>query len=177
MNKLKAILKETAISCDVDAVIKVTGKKLSWSWIVHPQKCKVHCCVCILYDVWCVLYNTCWAFLSFLSCLYRKLMILSLNTKKKEYSQLTKKTYSMLESWKFIWEGVASMLGRWYARLRPILYKEILFFMNQILPSILISIKSPHDFPNINQDTFVWFFGQVCLKDRQEELFEKLKSF
>ena len=115
--------------------------------------------------------------LSFLSCLNREFMILSLNAKKTEDSQVTLKTSSIRKKWKSIWKSVAGMLGRLSARLCPIWYKEILFYINQILPSILVSIKSLGNMPSIIQDTCAWFFGQVCLKNRHVELFEKLKSF
>ena len=104
-------------------------------------------------------------------------MILSLDTKKTEYYQVTTETSSLKKIWKGIWEGVAGMLGGWCARLRPMLYKEILFYTRKIFPSILKSIKSQRNMSSVIQDILAWFFGQVCLKDRHLELFEKLKSF
>lgn len=47
-------------------------------------------------------------------------MILFLNAKKKEDSQITQETSSLKKKWKSTWKSVAGMLGRWFARLRPI---------------------------------------------------------
>ena len=47
-------------------------------------------------------------------------MIFSLNAKKKEDSQITQETSSLKKKWKSTWKSVAGMLGRWFARLRPI---------------------------------------------------------
>ena len=81
-------------------------------------------------------------------------MIFSLNAKKTEDSQITQEASSVKKKWKSTWKSVAGMLGRWFARLRPIWYKEILLYKNQILSSIPVSIKSPGNMPSLIQDTF-----------------------